>query len=128
MSKLAEALRTRIASAAKAANPANPQVGPAGISKISDISRGTLSLPHFEFLSNYRVGLARGRLHVCCNCAHFRFPIQDTVAGDCGRSNLEAWPFVPFWCSGFTPSNASVAPEFLPNSEGVRDKTRRYAK
>jgi len=127
MSKLAEVLRARIAPA-KPANPANPQAGPAGISRISDISRGVLSHTRFEVLSNYREALTLGRLHVCCNCAHFRFPIQDMAPGDCGRFNLEAWPFVPLWCSGFAPSNAPVVPEFLPDSDDVRAETREYAK
>lgn len=115
MSKLAEILRARRAPAAKPANSANPHAGPAGISTISDISRRTPSHTHFEALSNHRAALSLGQLHICCNCAHFRFPIQDTAPGECGRFHLEAWPFVPFWCSGFTPSHAPVASEFLPD-------------
>ena len=68
-------------------------------------------------LSDFRVALMLGRLHVCCNCQQFEFADDPATLGYCQRFNAEAWPFVPFWCSGFQASRAVVAPEYLPRPD-----------
>ena len=64
-------------------------------------------------LSDFRAALMLGRLHVCCNCGHFSFASHASAMGNCRRFNVEAWPFVPFWCSGFAASNTPAAPEYV---------------
>lgn len=76
-------------------------------------------------LSDFRAALLLGRLHVCCNCHQFSFAAHASGMGNCRRFNVEAWPFVPFWCSGFQLSGAPVAPEFVPDR--ISGKERRSA-
>lgn len=78
-------------------------------------------------LSNYREALLLGRLVICANCARF-VPRSDTAGlGHCQRFDTDAWPFAPFWCSGFKPSNRPVAPDFLPDPDGARACAKEYA-
>jgi hypothetical protein len=53
--------------------------------------------------SDFRAALLLGRLHVCCNCSAFTFGTEPAGVGRCERFDVEAWPFVPFWCSAFQP-------------------------
>jgi hypothetical protein len=53
------------------------------------------------WMAQFDAALKLGRLHVCCNCARFSFGIDRAGFGHCERFNIEAWPFVPFWCAGF---------------------------
>lgn len=66
-------------------------------------------------LADFREALLLGRLHVCCNCTAFAFGADPAGLGHCQRFNVEAWPFVPFWCSAFEPSRVPAAPEYLPS-------------
>ena len=80
-------------------------------------------------LSDFRAALALGRLHVCCNCRQFEFAADPTALGHCRRFHVETWPFVPFWCVGFTSSTTPAAPEFLPDpADGARIRASEYAK
>ena len=67
-------------------------------------------------LALHRAALLLGRLHVCCNCSTFVFGSNAAALGHCRRFNLEAAPFVPFWCSGFEASGTPAAPDYLPES------------
>lgn len=79
-------------------------------------------------MSDFREALCLGRLHVCCNCSQYTFGTEPSGLGHCRRFKTEAWPFVPFWCSGFEPGRAPVAPECLPDPDGARARIRERAK
>ena len=79
-------------------------------------------------LADFRAALVMGRLHVCCNCSEFRFGADPAGLGHCRRFNVEAAPFVPFWCAGFEPSHRAVAPDYLPDPDGTRARAREYCK
>ena len=64
---------------------------------------------------DFRAALACGRLHVCCNCQQFKFAPDPGGLGHCGHFDVEAWPFVPFWCSGFAPDKTPVLPALAPD-------------
>lgn len=72
-------------------------------------------------LVNFREALVLGRLHVCCNCSAFSFGTVPAGIGHCRRFDVEAWPFVPFWCSGFEASSTPAAPEFLADRRSNRE-------
>jgi len=79
-------------------------------------------------LAPYRAALLLGRLHVRCNCQQFAFSADPGGLGHCRRVNVEAAPFVPFWCAGFEPSRRSVAPDYLPDPDGARARAKEYWK
>jgi hypothetical protein len=79
-------------------------------------------------LPDYRAALVLGRLHICCNCSSYRFGAVPAALGHCQRFDVEAWPFVPIWCSGFDASPSAVAPAFLPDPEGARARALELAK
>jgi len=62
-------------------------------------------------LAPYREALLLGRLHACANCRHFTHGPDLASLGHCQRFDVEAWPFVAFWCSGF---QVSAAPTVTP--------------
>lgn len=68
-------------------------------------------------LSDFRIALISGRLHVCCNCKQFDFASDPAGHGHCRRFGVEAAPFVPFWCSGFTPSMPLTLPGLAPSGQ-----------
>jgi hypothetical protein len=68
-------------------------------------------------IGEFRNALRSARLHVCCNCNGFQFAHDPLALGHCMRFKVEAWPFVPFWCSGFASAPQPVAPAFLPNTD-----------
>jgi hypothetical protein len=74
----------------------------------------TTSGPPRTWMAQFDAALRLGRLHVCSNCARFSFAIDRAGFGHCGRFNMEAWPFVPFWCVGFeqaTDLRTTIGPE-----------------
>lgn len=71
-------------------------------------------------LADFRAALTLGRLHVCCNCGHFSFGVEPAGLGHCERFNVEAWPFVPFWCAGFEASDMLAAATDLKKPESAR--------
>jgi hypothetical protein len=79
-------------------------------------------------MEEFRAALVLGRLHVCCNCQQFTFGTHPGRFGHCRRFDLEAAPFVPFWCSGFEASGTPAAPDFLPDPEGARARAKEYSK
>jgi hypothetical protein len=66
-------------------------------------------------LSEYSAALILGHLHICGNCAAFRFCSDPAGLGRCLRFNAETAPFVPFWCAGFEVSRTPAAPVYLPD-------------
>jgi len=80
-------------------------------------------------MQDFRAALVLGRLHVCCNCQQFTFSAADPGAlGHCRRFNLEAAPFVPFWCAGFEASRSPAAPDYLPDPDAARARVKEYPK
>jgi len=71
-------------------------------------------------LDSYRHALWLGTLVVCGNCRHFQFADDPAELGQCRCFAVEAWPFVPFPCSGFEPGAAPAAPDYLPDADGSR--------
>lgn len=136
MSKLAEILRTGVATPANPAKVAGPE---RQISRNSDISRGAESNTHFDLMpstpdavkpipGDFRAALVLGRLHVCCNCRYFDFAVEPSALGSCRRFDVGAWPFVPFWCTGFAPSHTPAAPAFFPDPDGTKARAKEYTK
>lgn len=68
----------------------------------------------------FREALAVGRLHVCYNCAAFSFGAVPAGIGHCRRFDVEAWPFVPFWCSGFALSKRPALSDFLLGQQDMQ--------
>jgi hypothetical protein len=62
-------------------------------------------------LDDFRAALVLGRLHLCSNCQHFTFAADPVTPGYCARFDVDALPFVPFWCSGFLPSRVPARQE-----------------
>lgn len=80
-------------------------------------SRAILAARDGASLGDFRAALVVGRLHVCCNCSAFSFGADAAGVGHCERFNVDAWPFVPFWCSGFKAAIRPLAPDFVAVSE-----------
>ena len=68
-------------------------------------------------MGDFREALMLGRLHVCCNCSAFTFGPIPAGVGHCQYFNVEAWPFVPFWCSRFALSKGLPFPNSPPARE-----------
>ena len=79
-------------------------------------------------LDYWRAPLVLGRLHICCNCQLFAFAADPGALGHCRRFNLEAAPFLPFWCAGFEVSRTPPAPDYLPDPDGARARAKEYSK
>ena len=81
-----------------------------------------------EALAAYREALRLGRLHVCANCRHFTAACELAGLGRCKRFNVDAWPLVAFWCSGFEASRTPAAPAYLPEQhDGISRPVRARA-
>jgi hypothetical protein len=82
------------------------------------------------YMAEFRDALVLGRLVVCCNCLHFRWGADPAGIGQCERFKVEAFPFIPFCCSGFEPDLGfepqlvAAAPEFLGDPYGARARLR----
>ena len=74
------------------------------ILKLLEVERMTTGMRTGPRPSDFRAALMLGRLHVCCNCALFNFAPDPAGLGRCRHFGVEAWPFVPFWCSAFVAS------------------------
>jgi hypothetical protein len=72
-------------------------------------------------LLEFKAALRSGRLHVCCNCSAFVFGAAPAGIGRCRRFGVEAWPFVPFWCSGFQASLSPLVSNYLPEPRQSTD-------
>jgi hypothetical protein len=85
------------------------------------------------YMAEFRDALVLGRLVVCCNCLHFRWGADPAGIGQCERFKVEAFPFVPFCCSGFEPDLgfepelAPAAPEWLADPYGAQARLRELA-
>ena len=79
-------------------------------------------------LCDFWAALTLGRLMLCGNCARFNFGEEPAQLGHCRRFDVEAWPFVPFWCSGFELSATPAAAAYLPDPDGSRALSREYSK
>ena len=79
-------------------------------------------------LNYWRAPLVLGHLHLCGNCAAFQFSPDPAGLGRCSRFNIEAAPFVPFWCAGFEVSRIATAPDYLPEPDGARARAKEYSK
>jgi hypothetical protein len=77
-----------------------------------------------EGLTAYREALILGRLMVCGNCAAFTFGSAPADVGHCANFTVEAWAFVPFWCSRFKPSRTPAAAQYLPDGARARDHAK----
>jgi hypothetical protein len=98
------------------------------VSLVEELERlGERDTDALAALAPYRAALLLGRLHVCCNCSTFVFD-SNGILGHCRRFNLEAAPFLPFWCSGFEVSRTPAAPGYLPDPDGARARSKEYTK
>jgi hypothetical protein len=79
-------------------------------------------------LADFRQALLLGRLVICGNCSRFEFGAPPAGTGTCTRWQVEAFPFVPFWCAGFELSKTPTAPAFVSDLDGASAKAREYAK
>lgn len=53
------------------------------------------------YLREFRAALDAGRFVICGQCVRFRFAADPLQLGQCEQYTTEAFPFVPFQCSGF---------------------------
>jgi hypothetical protein len=80
-------------------------------------------------LVDYRAALLLGRLHLCGNCAHFKFGAGPAGPGACAVFVEELLPFaMPFYCAKFQVSATPAAPSFLPDEDGTMAIERELAK
>jgi hypothetical protein len=79
-------------------------------------------------MQDSRAALVLGHLQLCGNCTRFVFGTDPGGLGHCRRFNLEAAPFVPFWCAGFEASRTPAAPDYLPDPDGARAGAKEYLK
>jgi hypothetical protein len=93
-----------------------------------DHSRAIVAAREGAKLGNFRAALHLGHLHICGNCASFRFAPDPAALGHCTRFTVEAWAFVPFTCPRFEVSAAPAAPAFLPDPDGKLAPERELAK
>lgn len=79
-------------------------------------------------LADFREALILGRLVICGNCSRFTFDADPAGLGRCDRWDIEAFPFVPFYCAGFHLSRTPTAPAFVPDPEGSRERALEMAR
>jgi hypothetical protein len=79
------------------------------------------------FLSDYGTALSRGTLHICGNCKFYGFAEHPIDLGKCSNFRVEAWPFVPFWCAGFSAGASAAVPGYLPTATDSQPSNSNHA-
>jgi hypothetical protein len=99
------------------------------ISGEADVRRAIGRAIEAARLTDFRAALILGRLHLCGNCAHYSFGADPATSGSCELFGDGLMPFaMPFYCVKFVPSVAPVAPDYLPDPDGVRARAAAYPK
>jgi hypothetical protein len=99
------------------------------ISGEADVRRAIAKAIEAARLTDFHASLLLGRLHLCGNCAHFKFGTDPAAPGDCAVFGEELLPFaMPFYCAKFQASATPAAPSFLPDEDGKRALEREFAK